>query len=230
MSGGLDSCLKHPLICLPITPSNFKDFNAVCDALPLVMKEQTPKARTPAAFMWPNYSCYPYVVSEDGCETRPFTIDWKRSGNDEIVRTFKKWIFRRRNEIKKIGIKFSHRQIDRDDPPPCRGGDKDVYSHLYKLAIMRVLNVCPFDDVFRLYPKAWKQWLEKELKGDQKLRENIASYIKYGKSVREEIPKNQTFSVYRILVERRREMARAKFRKLFSFERTKNPLHWNLVP
>ncbi len=218
-----DSVIKYPVTCRPLAPGNLHELNAVYSAIPQCQKEQAPKDGTPASFMWPNYSCHPYVI-EDGRETRPFTIDWAGSSDKEVCDAFSQWVVRRREQV---GIHPPrHRQLRRSVNPPGRGNDDDLKSHLYHLGVMRVLNLYSIKDVCRLCPAAWRQWVWREtektpVETDRPifLRAPDAFLVERPSSV------ESTMTFRRILIERRRGSAREVFRTLFPFER-KPPVHW----
>lgn len=220
-----DSIIRYPVTARSLAPANLSALEDVCDAIPQCKEEQIPKKNTPAAFMWPGFSCHPYVV-KNGMETRPFKIDWAGSANKEICEEFCQWVSHRRKEL---GIDPPmRRQMRRSVNPPGRGfTDKDLKSHLYKLGIMRLLNACHITLIHKYYPKAWKRIVTNEVKGTG-ANSDTKLYIDYPEAFLkgDPFPEGAIMTFRRILNERRRYPVRDILNKLFPFN--EDPIHWPL--
>lgn len=227
-----ESIVKYPMTCQPVAPADVREFNSVWDALPLVIKEQTPKPGTPRDLMGLGFSVRPYVV-KNGRETRPFTIDWAGSKNSEICAAFSKWVASRRKEID-IPVP-SHPDPRRGRDRQGRGGKEDKQSHLFHLGVMRLLHSCRIANLARSYPKAASHWIESEKRGLEqymneenvlwtmnKCREDWSYFLTLTRS--EKVDQ----SVQERFVDYHRRAAKVQFSLLFPFDR-KPPRNWRLV-
>ena len=86
------------------------------------------------------------VWEDDDSESAIVEIAWKEFTDDEIVKSFKKWI--ELNRPAGVG-KASH---------PGRRKEKGYRDYLAWLGMMRLMNVCPFTSLKRKLPEAWSQY------------------------------------------------------------------------
>jgi hypothetical protein len=220
-----DAVRKYPVTCQPLAPGNLKELRAVSDAVPQCECEQTPKKGTAAYYMWPDYSCHPYVLDmKAGQETRPFTIDWKGSRDEEIRSAFAAWLKDRRQAV---GIpEPRHRRFRRSVGAQGRGGDADVRGRLFHLGVTRLLNCCDIQDIAAQYADAALRWIESERHGMEQYMSgaNVQKCLSHARKCWDSFLKQtrsdeREQSVRERFVDYHRRAARATFHDLFPFDR-----------